>query len=375
MSRTTASAPPTRLERLRSAMAERELDLVVAAGAEAVNHLCGYWRYFGSPPALAVERDGTTTLLVQLDEEAAASAGAHAATVATYGARGFGLRPDPTPDLAAALAALPPVRDAGRIGLAAGDPSLSQQVAALVGGAVSDVGAVLQRLRLVKDRDELGRILAAYELAWTAQAAAAEALRPGVSEIELFTAAQGAAQVAAGEPIAFAGDLLSGTRSADVCAPVSVAGPRRIGAGDAVVADLVVGRRGYWGDTAETLVTGENGEVAEVRLALEGIRERAARLLAPGRTGAEVFAAMSGEILETFPGGEFPHHGGHAVGLTSFEDPHVIPGDETPLAESMVIALEPGVYFPGRFGVRVERLYVVGAAGGVELRDAVAGEG
>jgi len=80
---------------------------------------------------------------------------------------------------------------------------------------------------------------------------------------------------------------------------------------------------------------------------------------------------MRGEIEATFPAGEFPHHGGHGVGLSSFEDPHVIPGDETPLEPGMVIALEPGVYFPGRFGVRVERLYVVAADGGVELRDAV----
>jgi Xaa-Pro aminopeptidase len=80
---------------------------------------------------------------------------------------------------------------------------------------------------------------------------------------------------------------------------------------------------------------------------------------------------MEQRILDAFPGGEFPHHGGHALGLTSFEDPHVIPSDETGLEDWMVIAVEPGVYFPGRFGARVENVFVVTPQGGVELRDAM----
>ena len=50
-----------------------------------------------------------------------------------------------------------------------------------------------------------------------------------------------------------------------------------------------------------------------------------------------------------------------------FEDPHLIPADQTPLREGMVIAVEPGVYLPGRFGVRVENVYLVTEAGGVDL--------
>jgi Xaa-Pro aminopeptidase len=78
---------------------------------------------------------------------------------------------------------------------------------------------------------------------------------------------------------------------------------------------------------------------------------------------------MQRQIAESFPGGEFPHHGGHGVGLGSFEDPHVIPTDETPFEAGMVLALEPGVYFQGRYGARVEELYLVTDGGGVELRE------
>jgi Xaa-Pro dipeptidase len=71
------------------------------------------------------------------------------------------------------------------------------------------------------------------------------------------------------------------------------------------------------------------------------------------------------------PDGDLPHHGGHALGLTSFEDPHLIPSDTMPFEPWMVLAVEPGVYVEGRYGARVENVFVVTPAGGVELRAAV----
>ena len=77
---------------------------------------------------------------------------------------------------------------------------------------------------------------------------------------------------------------------------------------------------------------------------------------------------IAAEIARRYPSGTFPHHGGHAVGVTSFEDPHLIPADGSLLDEGMVIAIEPGVYFAGRFGVREEDNYLVTSAGGVDMR-------
>jgi Xaa-Pro aminopeptidase len=353
-------------------MAERGLDAVVAAGAGFVTHLCGYWRYFGSMPALVVGRDGARTLFVQLDEADEARECPLVDDVATYGSRGFGLVPDQAPLLAQAVAQSPLLARAKTVGLAAEGGTFADALGRRLSASMTAVTPVLGAIRLVKDEDELEQILAAYELAWTAQEAVRAALRPGISEIELFTAGLEAAQLAAGEPIAFLGDLLSGARSAEVCAPIRVAGRRQVEDGDGVVADLVVGLRGYWGDTAETLTAGANDEVEDVREELAAVLDRAAGLLVPGSTGAEVFEAMRADIAARFPGGEFPHHGGHGVGLTSFEDPHVIPDDRTPFEPGMALALEPGVYFAGRFGVRVERMFVVSETGGVELRRAVA---
>jgi Xaa-Pro aminopeptidase len=138
------------------------------------------------------------------------------------------------------------------------------------------------------------------------------------------------------------------------------------------VADLVVGAGGYWGDTAETHLTGENERVADARAALLDILAACGAELRPGTTGAELFASMHARVREQFPEGELPHHAGHGVSLSAFEDPHMIPSDTTPLEAGMVISLEPGVYVEGAFGARVENTFVVTPEGGVELREAVA---
>jgi Xaa-Pro aminopeptidase len=226
-------------------------------------------------------------------------------------------------------------------------------------------------MRLLKDEDELAKILHAYELCWLGQRAVGEAAAAGASEIEMFTAAQSAAQVAHGEPIEFLADLLAGANTAAVCCPIHVAGDRRAQAGDPVIADVVVRADGYWGDTAETHVSGSNAEAEQARAVLLDILGQARTELVPGNTGAELFRAMDARIRKAFPVGEFPHHGGHALGLTSFEDPHLIPSDDTPLESWMAIAVEPGVYFPGRWGARVENVFIVTPDGGVELREAM----
>jgi Xaa-Pro aminopeptidase len=337
-----------------------------------VNHLCGYWRYYGGPSALVIGRDGDRTLVVMRDEAAIARELSEADDVVGYGERGFGIDPDPIAKLAAAVAALPAASRTARIGLYTELPGFEKPLRAEVRGEPVSAAEVLSGLRVVKDEDELRKILSSYELCWLAQQTVSERAQPGTQEIELFTAAQASAQVAHGQPIEFLCDLLSGPNTAEVCCPIHVAGRRQAEAGDPIVADIVIRADGYWGDSAETHVVGGSGtEAAAVRGRLLEILDDAAGGLVPGATGAQLFAQVSEAILSDFPDGEFPHHGGHGLGLGNFEVPHIRPGDERPFQEGMVLAVEPGVYFPGRFGVRVEKVFVVSSTGGVELREAV----
>ena len=364
--------PTHRLERLQHWMADEKLDCTVVLGADNVNHLCGYWRYFGGASALVVGSDGERTLVVMRDEAAIARGSSNADQVLGYGERGFGINLDPVTDLVAAVAAVPVVASARRLGVSSELPTADTQLAAAVSGSVVGADRVLRRIRLIKDWDELEKINASYELCWLGQNAVANGAVPGASEIELFTAAQSTAQIASGGPIEFVCDLLSGPFTSEVCCPIYVAGTRTVEAGDPVIADVVVRSAGYWGDSAETHVVGQNAEAEAARATLLDILEQARTELVPGATGAEVFASIHARVVGSLPGGELPHHGGHAVGLTSFEDPHLIPTDTMPFEPWMVLAVEPGVYFPGRSGARVENVFVVTPDGGVELREMTA---
>jgi Xaa-Pro aminopeptidase len=348
-------------------MDEEQLDCVVAAGADHVTHLTGYWRYFAMPSAVVVGRHGRRTLaLIQFEEEPAREL-AEADEVVTYGERGFGLDLDPAGGLVELVAGVEEVTRAKRIGLASELPGVAEGIGGRISAQVVDAAPTLAQIRLVKDADELEKISASYALCWRAQRAVGAHAKPGVEEIELFTAAQSTAQLGAGAPIEFVSDLLAGPRAAEVCCPVAVAGRYKAQDGDAIVADIVVRANGYWGDSAETHFAGANEEVAAARAELLSILAAAGDALVPGATGAQVFAQIDGAIKAAFPGGEFPHHGGHGIGLGGFEDPHIIPTDDTPFEEGMVLAVEPGVYFAGRFGARVENLFLVTPDGGVEL--------
>ncbi len=353
-------------------MEDEKLDCTVVFGADNVNHLCGYWRYFGGPSGLVVGRDGERTLVVMLDEARIAHELATADEVIGFGDRGFGIDLNPVAGLIASVAAVTVVTSARRIGVSSELPGADGRLSATVSAEIVGADDILYRLRLIKDEDELEKILTSYELCWIGHQAIAEAARPGAQEIELFTAAQSAAQIASGGPIEFVCDLLSGPNAAAVCCPIRVAGRRAAEEGDAIVADVVVRSNGYWGDSAETHVAGSNDEVQAVRAELLTILDGARAQLVPGAKGSDVFRDVQQRILSTFPGGEFPHHGGHAIGLTGFEDPHLIPSDLTPFEPWMVLAVEPGVYFPGRYGARVENVFIVTPDGGVELRQAFA---
>ncbi len=367
--RITMPPPVPRLQRVAEWMTARDLDALVVTGPALVTWITGYSRYYGGPAAAVLTPAGERTLVVLRDEVAVAEQMSAAQAVVGFSERGFGLELNPIPLLVDEVLKVGAVAAAGRIGVA-GDFGAAVAAAATVPAVEGD--AELHEMSLVKDADELTRIFRSYELCWLAHAAVAEGTAAGASEIEMFSAAHHAAQVGYGSPVEFGADLLAGRNTAEVCAPVAIAGPGRAGPGEPVVADLSVGAGGYWADTCRTYVNGRSDEVDEIRAQLYAIMDAAAADLRTGASGADVFGGISGRIAAAWPDGEFPHHAGHGVGLSVFDDPHLIPADSRPVQSWMVMAMEPGVYLPGRIGVRNENLFLITPTGAVELSQAMA---
>ena len=360
----TSQAVPGRFTRLLDALERDGCAAALLVGPLHAAHLAGYSRIYSGPVALVIHADGRSTLVTPRYEVDAAVANARVDGVEGYGDGGFGLDLAAATKLAEACAALLP---AGRIAVASEVPGVAEAALAISGREWLDFSPTIGSLRLIKDPDECELIAHAYELALAGQSAVREGAQPDAREIDLYTAAFARAQTEAGAPIEFGADLLVGERSALVCGPVAVPGEHRAKNGDVVVADISVRHRGYWGDTARTFIVGDNSDAERAREFITGLLEAAAAEMRPALAACEVFARMHAAILERYPDGSFPHHGGHGLGVTAFEDPHLIPADQTPLRAGMVIAVEPGVYLPGRFGVRMENVYVVTEEGGKDL--------
>ena len=189
---------------------------------------------------------------------------------------------------------------------------------------------MLAVLRRRKDPDELLRILHSYELCWLGQLQIARVAAEGGSEIEAYSAAEAVAQIAHGSPIEFNSDLLSGPYAGLASSPSHIPGTRAIQRDDPVLADVALRADGYWGDTAETHLLGQEGEIAEARAELVGVLAQAGSELKPGLSAAELYASVRRRILAHFPDGDFPHHAGHGLGL-EFEPPFLVPWDMTEL--------------------------------------------
>jgi Xaa-Pro aminopeptidase len=360
----TSSAP--RRARLVEGFRARGCDAALLVGSGHAAHLLGYQRVYSGPLAQLIDAEGRTTLIVPVYEVDAARECTGVEDVRGYGEPGFGLDLAIVDKLVAVASGLVP---RGRLAVSSELAGVGAAIASAAGVEHEPIEDLVHDVRLIKDAEELRRIVRAYELALVGQAAVEAASLPGAREIELYAAAQAAAHVAAGAVTDFGADLLIGDRSALVCGPVAVPGTKEATDGDVVVADVSVRHEGAWGDTARTFIVGENDEAVAIRVSIREILDEAASMLRPGVHCSDVFAQVAAAIDTRHPGGSFPHHGGHGIGVTNLEDPHLIPADGSALEEGMVIAIEPGVYFAGRYGVREEDNYLVTTAGGIELRE------
>ncbi|WP_406103370.1 aminopeptidase P family protein [Streptomyces sp. NBC_01003] len=142
--------------------------------------------------------------------------------------------------------------------------------------------------------------------------------------------------------------------------PHHEAGERVIENGDMVVLDFGGLKHGYGSDTSRTVHVGE--PTAEEQRVHDVVREAQAAGCAavkPGAACQDVDRAARAVITEFGYGQFFIHRTGHGIGVTTHEPPYMIEGEELPLVPGMCFSVEPGIYLPGRFGVRIEDIVTV----------------
>jgi len=219
----------------------------------------------------------------------------------------------------------------------------------------------VERARMIKDADELSLIRASVGLGASLFDRALEVLRPGATETDVAAEMELMARRSGAEGMSFPTIIASGARSA---LPHGRATNQAIKPGGFVVCDFGVILTGYCSDQTRTVWVGSVPR--EARRAYDAVREAqqaAVDAVKPGVSTGAIDAAARKVLRKAGLGGYFTHSTGHGVGLEIHESPRVADGQKEVLKPGMVITIEPGVYFPGKWGVRIEDMVAVTASG------------
>ncbi|PSR65504.1 MULTISPECIES: M24 family metallopeptidase [Nocardia] len=221
---------------------------------------------------------------------------------------------------------------------------------------------IIRELRMIKDAAEIDALRRAGAAIDRVHARMGEWLQPGRTEAEV-AADITAAIVEEGHDRADFVIVGSGPNGAN---PHHSHSDRIIEAGDVVVIDIGGPvEPGYFSDSTRTYVLGEpDPEIAERYAALERAQAAAVAAVRPGVTAESVDAAARNLLSEAGFGEAFIHRTGHGIGLSVHEEPYIVAGNETVLRQGMAFSIEPGIYFGGEWGARIEDIVLVTEDGG-----------
>ena len=235
------------------------------------------------------------------------------------------------------------------------------------GRAMVRSSGVTRALRMRKDDEELDALRRAAAAADAVAAGLAGEKMTGRTEREVSRWI-GDALVAQGtERVNFA-IVGSGPNAAS---PHHEPGGRTLERGDALVCDFGGRIDGYCSDITRTFCVGEPPDgFTEAYAVLAKAQDAAVGAVAPGVAAEAVDAAARDVIAEAGFGDAFFHRTGHGVGLEEHEEPYIVAGNAERLEAGMTFSVEPGIYLPGRFGMRIEDIVAVTDTGVERLNNA-----
>ncbi|MFN0009976.1 MAG: M24 family metallopeptidase [Planctomycetota bacterium] len=353
----SAEERAARRRRLGRILADRGLDAFLLEGGATMRYLAGFsWgrseRFFG----LVVLADGSHFWISPAFEESRARLSIDEAggDIVTWQEDEYFARP-----LAAALSD----RRVERLAI---EPSLRQgfavRLAAQAGAPRIDGAAgadVLAASRARKDAHELAILRRANELTQLAIQAAARCLVPGMSGREVASIVDRAHR-----KLGFTSPWNLSLIGPAAALPHGDPDARPLARGDVVLVDAGGDFHGYQSDETRTWVFDGNPTVAVERAwnAVRSAQMAAFEAIAPGKTCGDIDRAARATIVELgFRAGydDFTHRLGHGIGMEGHEDPYFDGGSTVVLEPGMTLSNEPGLYFPGRFGLRIEDIVAI----------------
>jgi Xaa-Pro aminopeptidase len=346
-----------RRDALRATAAQQELDAVLVTNLLNVRYLTGFT---GSNGALLVRTDGAD--LFGTDGRYTTQAGTQVPDVELLVDRGT----------VPALAREAVRRGVGRLGyeshdltvdgLAGLEKVLADAADAADGGTVPELASVrraVEALRAIKDEDEIESLRRACAVADQALAelAAEGALRPGRTELQVGRELDARMLLLGAEAPSFETIVATGANSA---IPHHRPDATVLRDGDFLKLDFGATVDGYHSDMTRTVVLGHAADWQREIYELVAASQAAGRAaLEVGADVVAIDAASRDVIVEAGHGEHFTHGLGHGVGLEIHEAPGIGPLGAGTLAAGMAVTVEPGVYLPGRGGVRIEDTLIV----------------
>ncbi|MEX0879641.1 MAG: Xaa-Pro peptidase family protein [Thermoanaerobaculia bacterium] len=220
-----------------------------------------------------------------------------------------------------------------------------------------DATDLFDALRMIKTDEEQALIREAARRTNLAIAATHGKLARGISESEVVTLLEAEFQKLG----VHGGGLVQFGPSAAL--PHGGPGDRKLASGDVVLIDAGCKVRGYTSDLTRTVAFGSpSDEVRKVYSAVDRAQVAGIGALTAGATGEEVDRAARRVLEEAGYGSSFTHRLGHGLGMDGHEHPYLVRGNTTPLSAGNTVTVEPGIYLPGKLGVRIEDDYGVRAS-------------
>ena len=335
------------IERIQEILKERDLDGLLLTDEKNQRYAAGFAFTDG---AVLVGRERAWLITDSRYIEAAEKAAAVGVTVWLY---------DRECPLMERLKAA--IREAGMERLAAEDGKLSHReylaYEKTLGMALLPAGELMAKLRAAKTEEELGAMRAAQTIAERALEEVLGLIQPGMTEKQVMAELVYRTLRHGSEGNAFDPIVVSGPNTS---LPHGVPGDRVIRRGDFVTMDFGCLKGGYCSDMTRTVAVGEATEemrnVYDIVLKAQLAGIAVARAGIPGR---EIDAAARKVITEAGYGPYFGHGFGHSLGLDIHEAPSPNTRGEEPMPVGAVCSAEPGIYLPGRFGVRIEDVLIL----------------